>query len=214
MGFISDKIKIIRFNTRDIIINNRNIKRLENSSPSFISSDCTGGVLSHDLHLRFNSPTVNLFFMAKDYLKFIKKPQKYMDAPMIIIPDEKYSYPIASIDDIRLFLVHYKTVEEAQEMWDRRKKRINWNNTYYIFNDRNECNEDDIAEFDSLPFKNKVCFVHDKKISDKYNCAYYIKGKTNREFVDTMTAYRHKFDIVRNYDQFDFITWINAGMYS
>lgn len=40
----------------------RLVRRLTNLAPSILSLDCVGGVMAHDLRLRFNSPTVNLFF--------------------------------------------------------------------------------------------------------------------------------------------------------
>lgn len=39
----------------------RLVRRLTNLAPSILSLDCVGGVMAHDLRLRFNSPTVNLF---------------------------------------------------------------------------------------------------------------------------------------------------------
>ena len=40
----------------------RNRKRLKNRSFSLVTNNCIGGIISHDMHLRFLSPTVNLFF--------------------------------------------------------------------------------------------------------------------------------------------------------
>ena len=38
---------------------------------TIISSNCIGGVIYSDLHRKFLSPTINLFFSAKDFLKFV-----------------------------------------------------------------------------------------------------------------------------------------------
>lgn len=51
---------------RKILVNNKNIRNLKCTDFSIISSDCTGGVLSHDLNLQFLSPTINMFFSAQD----------------------------------------------------------------------------------------------------------------------------------------------------
>lgn len=206
---IINLLKNLRFNLRDIFINSKLIKLNKNETFSLISSDCTGGSISHDFHMRFNSPTVNMFFLAKDFLKFIKEPNRYLNASWTQINDNGYCYPIVQLDDIKLFLVHYKTVEDAYNAWNRRKERINWDNVFYIFNDRNECTEEDIAEFDSIPYKKKVCFVHKKELADKYKCAFYIKNKKMEGYVNIMTAYKHRIGIVKNYDKFDWIHFLN-----
>ena len=44
---------------------------LHNKDATIFSCNCTGGVMLHDLGLKFNTPTVNFFFHADDYLKLI-----------------------------------------------------------------------------------------------------------------------------------------------
>lgn len=56
-------------------------KRLKNNEFSIISNDCTGGVIYHDLGLRFTSPTINLFFEPyEDYLYFLSNIKDYLHA--------------------------------------------------------------------------------------------------------------------------------------
>ena len=48
---------------------NRDRLKYDPDNPfSIISSNCVGGVISHDLGLRFESPTVNLFFYPDSFL--------------------------------------------------------------------------------------------------------------------------------------------------
>lgn len=209
MNIVLDLVKKIRFKFRDVLINAKNRKNLNNRTPSIICSDCTGGTIYHDLRLQFDSPTINLYINAKDFIKLVKNTYSYLNAPMKKI-ESPYLYPVVKIDDIKLFLVHYKTVEDAQSAWNRRKNRIEWDNVFYVMNDRNGCAEEDIAEFDSLPFPNKVIFVHDEKLAEKYASAFYIKGSRKRKFVNVMTSYQHKLGIKRYYDQFDYIAWFNG----
>ena len=50
----------------------RLVRRLTNLAPSILSLDCVGGVMAHDLRLRFNSPTVNLFFEScGDFIDYV-----------------------------------------------------------------------------------------------------------------------------------------------
>ena len=206
---IYNAFKDIRYTIRDELINKKNRKRLINRNISLIASDCIGGVMAHELGLRYNSPTINLLFMAEDYIKFISNPKRYLDCNMRLITSDEYNYPLVELNDIKLHLVHYSTIEEAQVAWDRRKKRINWENMYYIMTDRNNCSEGVIQEFDSLPYKNKVIFVHKKEWEERYKAAYFVKGFEKDKEVGTMTAFTSVISIIRNYDQFDYVNWIN-----
>ena len=67
---------------RDQLINRPNRVRLKNHGFTIMASDCTGGMIYHDLKERFDSPTINMFLSASDYLKFISQPQAYLDFPM------------------------------------------------------------------------------------------------------------------------------------
>lgn len=206
---ISNKVKDIRFILRDKFVNEANRNILENCNPTLITSDCIGGVMAHDLKLKFNSPTINLYFSSSGYLNFIENPTKYLDAKMCELCEHEYPYPVAKLEDIVLYLVHYKDIESAQIAWDRRKKRMDFNNAYYFMTDRNGCTERDIARFDKLSYKNKVIFVHLKEWEKKYNSAFYIKGFDSAPCVGTMTDYNPKIGIKRNYDQFSYVRFIN-----
>lgn len=46
---ISSLLKTIREYNRYLFVNKKNIKRLNNKEITLISSDCTGGVIMHDL---------------------------------------------------------------------------------------------------------------------------------------------------------------------
>ena len=50
-------------------IDKKNRSLLKNRDITIISANCVGGVIYHDLGLAFNSPTINLFFSASDYVK-------------------------------------------------------------------------------------------------------------------------------------------------
>ena len=49
-----------------------------NHDVSIISMNCTGGILYHDLGLKFLSPTINLFFRAEDFIKFCENLDYYL----------------------------------------------------------------------------------------------------------------------------------------
>ena len=59
-------------------LNSENKKRLANRNFTILCNNCVGGVILHELGERFNSPTVNLFFGAEDYIKFLEKLDYYL----------------------------------------------------------------------------------------------------------------------------------------
>ena len=69
-------------------LNLANRKSLNNRDFSIICNNCVGGgVISHELGQRFNSPTVNLFMNHEDYIKFLTKLTHYTSVPLKEIRD-------------------------------------------------------------------------------------------------------------------------------
>ena len=68
----------------------RLVRRLTNLATSILSLDCVGGVMAHDLRLRFNSPTVNLFFEScGDFIDYVADLRYYSQAELCECP---YAY--------------------------------------------------------------------------------------------------------------------------
>lgn len=201
----------IRKYFRDIIISSQYRKRLKNDKFTIIASDCTGGLIYHELHKQFLSPTINMFMMANDYVRFCSEIKRWIDLPMVEVDQNEYPYPLALLGGqggILLHLVHYKTVEEAQEKWNRRKVRINWENMYFLMNDRNNCSVTDISNFNGLPYK-KVLLSHIEQGYKDIDCVKYVRGFENSNFIPVMASFCSRFSIRKNIDYFDFVEWLN-----
>lgn len=167
---------------------------------TIISNNCWGGMIYESYNLPKNSPTVGLFFMAEDYIKFLSDLQGYINGKLIFInpklskwrnneqikSDKKFgSYPVGVLsngkNEIEIFFLHYHTEKEAKEKWERRKKRINWNKLLIKFNDQNGCSKKEIEKFMKLPFKNKIFFTckHWENEDERYIFIYQIFEKRN-----------------------------------
>ena len=183
--------------------------KFNNPSVSIISNNCTGGVISHDLGLKFRSPTVNLFMVAEDFIKFCENLEHYLQVDTIQkILDDTRNYPVGKLDDITLYFVHYKTFEEACEKWLERRKRVNLNNIRIFGCDRDGMTSELMDRFDKLPYP-KVLFTH---LPIERPNAYYIKGYEKEKevgFVLDGIGWSGK----RVIDQFDYITFLNEGKY-
>lgn len=212
-NLIKDAYRALRCSLRDKFINKKrwgSWTEQEKNSFAIFASDCTGGMLCHDMHKEFNSPTVNMFFSASDYIKFLKDPAAYMDLPMQEIPQQEFAYPLARLGDLTLHLVHYDSVAQAQKKWNIRKERLKKSGGMYcIMNDRNGCTEQDLLDFDALPYEHKVVFTHVPH--PEIQSAFYIQGFEKQDYVGTMTKFVSPVSIRRTMDQFDFAKWIDRG---
>ncbi|MBR3319634.1 DUF1919 domain-containing protein [Candidatus Saccharibacteria bacterium] len=157
--------------------------RLEKKKFTIISNNCWGGYIYRCFNSAYQSPTVGLFIMLKDYIKFISNLEYYIKKCKLtfIKPEESHNYkellghekfgeyPIGKLDDVEICFMHYKTEKEALEKWTRRCKRIAWDNIIIKFCDQNGCTKKQIDDFNSIDkCKKMICFTA-KKIPGKYN---------------------------------------------
>ena len=210
-----NKIRNIVWKHNHEKINKKNRDRLCVKDATIISMNCNGGILSHDLGLQFKSPTVNLFFRAEDFIKFCENLEYYLSIDEFVECTDpeiigQRTYPIAYLGDLILFLVHYNTIEEAQEKWNSRKKRINWDNILILNTDREGMTDELKDRFEKLPYR-KVMFVN--KPDNKHPSCFYISGYEEDECVGIITDHK-SFDGKRPIDQFDWVGFINGEVKS
>lgn len=182
-------------------------KKLKNKNPTIFSANCNGAMILHDMQCRFNSPFVNLFISADDFIKFLKDPKKYLNAEPVEISSKK-AFPVGKVEDITVYFMHYKSFDEARLKWVERSKRVDMNNLFIMMTDKNGCTEKHIAEFDNLPYKNKVIFTH--KPYPQYKSAYYIKGFEDKKEVGTLSDDKSGFFKRRWLDDFDYVKFLNG----
>lgn len=142
---------------------------LHNRTVSVISNNCWGGFMYQSCHCPYNSPFVGLYMYAPEYIALLRNLRENLQQPLRFIrtEDSKYKdivnpqYLIAVLGDtgIEIVFMHYHLKEEAVEKWNRRMKRIDWDNLLVKFSDTDGATDAEIAEFDSLPFAHKVCFT-------------------------------------------------------
>ncbi len=152
---------------------NKKMRKKLKIYPSIITNHCIGGIISHDLGLKFLSPTVNLKILPDDFIKFVENLNKYLNAEFVKIESD-LPYPVAKLDDITVYFVHYKTFDEAVEKWNERKKRIDFNNIRVIMTARDGAKNETLERFDKLPYK-KVVF--DEKPHPELQSAVYVHRK-------------------------------------
>lgn len=104
---------------------------------TIISDDCWGGYIYHSLHLRFSSPFINIRIEDDSYSKLISNLNFYLQQPLIMEQEgdiKKSLFPIGSLGQneqkVYLNFVHSLTFEDAKIQWERRIKRINYDNIF------------------------------------------------------------------------------------
>ncbi|MDG2915116.1 DUF1919 domain-containing protein [Bisgaard Taxon 10/6] len=190
-----------------LAINKKLQRRLTNHRMSVIASNCNGALILHDLKEAFRSPFVNLYLEPADFIRYLQNPRHYQQTEPVFEQTDK-PYPVAKLDDIRLYFVHYHSEREAREKWLSRSARIDWDNLFVMMTDRDGCTQQNIADFDALPYPNKVIFTH--KAYPQFASAYYIRGFENQSEVGDLFEFSGWFG-KKYYDQFDYVAWFNRN---
>ena len=173
MTLIERKYEVLRLKLRKYYIKatyKRRKKKINCEDFTIISNNCWAGFVYQSYGIQYNTPTIGLYFLAEDYIKFVYNIKEYLNYELKFIAiketrntnikKELLTYPIGKLKDIEIHFMHYKTQEEAKEKWERRCKRINWDKILYKFSNQNMCTQKHIEEFMKLPVKNKICFVN------------------------------------------------------
>ena len=113
------------------------------------------------LGLEFKSPFINMFETHDDFLKILKNIELYMKSELQLVgmkyvEEAGFSYPVVKCADVTLYCNHYHSFEEANECWERRKKRMNLSNSIVMLYDGDP---ERINQFKNLEYKRKICFV-------------------------------------------------------
>ena len=131
---------------------------------SIVACNCWGAGIYQDLDRPFHTPFIGLYLNPPCFLKYIANYHQARLAPLRFTGTSRYplpvTYPIGLLlDDIEVHFVHYKTIEEARDKWQRRSQRLpeNPDDAYFMLGTGTETLEDK-KNFCALPLKHKVLF--------------------------------------------------------
>lgn len=177
-------------------------KKLNNTDFSIISNNCWGGRCYEYFGLQKQSPTVGCYFFAEDYIKLVLDLRNYMSMEIKMIQAEESRYaeelrrrgqmhiPVGILGDIEIVFLHYKDPEVAKQKWERRTKRINWDNLILKFSYMNLCEDAYIHQFEKIQGIKKVLFTG--KPFSEYKEAYVVPGKEDGH-VENDTFYWNRY---------------------
>lgn len=183
-------------------------KRMKNENFTILANNCIGGVIYHDLNLKFLSPTINLYITPVHFVKFLENLDYYLSLEIKPVKT-KLNYPVGQLGDINIYFKHYDSIEEAIKKWNQRKLRINKKNLYILMTDRWCLPIEYLERFNELKYKNKICFTH--KEYKNIECCKVVKKWSNKYCVGTITNIANVFGkrLYQYAKDFNYIEWLN-----
>ena len=191
-------------------------RRLHNPDFTIVASNCIGAKIYQELGLEYNTPFVGLYIFSPCYVKLVSDLDHFLYADIAFIEASKYEaanisrsdegwYPIGYLGgEVELHFVHCKSEAEAESKWKKRLQRMNMNNLFFTYTDRDSCDIDHLNQFDALPFKNKICFTassHPQLTTSLHIPQYDGEPHVGDLYEDFHILTRH----------FDFVDWLNGG---
>ena len=206
MGFLYDTLRKTFIRPLGERIHNAQLrKRLRNDQFTILSPNCIAGTMYRKLGKEFLTPTINLWMTQGDFIKFAVNLSDYVAMRLVFQQTDK-SYPVAMLGDIQINFLHYKTEAEAEAAWERRKKRINYDNLYILMYYREGYTLEQIREIEKAKCKNLIILTATPLPLD-YACC--IKPRLHRpngdSFLDDNIWGTRTFE-----KQWDFVDWINS----
>lgn len=129
---------------------------------------------------------------------------------MHFLPEEseKYKFPVALLDDVKIYFQHYKSTSEVLQKWESRSKRIDYENVFVLWVAKDGYTNEDVRLFENLPYPKAGLFKTRVDIKD----GYYIPGFENQEELGLLMHYiPHTYFGKKYYDYFDYVSWFNKG---
>lgn len=133
--------------------------KLRENPVSIIASDCLGGIIYHYLDLKFSSPFINCLIQDNDFLLLVNNLEEYMKQPLL--PEygregDIYQCPIGTLtylrNKVRIIFNHAYNFDEARSGFEKRRKRINWDNIV-VFS--HTSSKEYVENFDKISYRKK-----------------------------------------------------------
>ena len=151
-------------------------KNLQTTDFTIISQNCIGGILYHDMGLQFTSPTINLYLTGKDFVTFTVNLDYYLSLKLRMTWGEEY--PIGYLGDIAIYFMHYHTCQEAEKMWERRKRRINWEKIVVLCTDMEEFTDEVYEQWKQISYP-KVLFTAKHEYANTSDAVFFPEYEKN-----------------------------------
>jgi uncharacterized protein (DUF1919 family) len=178
--------------------------------PTIVTNNCVGGVIYHNLGIRFMSPTINLFIRKPEFIRYVTYLEDYSKTELVEIKVPGYNYPMGVLENVHgqvtAYFQHYHSFEEAKKKWVERTKRTNYENLFVIMDATANVIQADVEGFDEIPYK-KVMLICDNIKQNKYTYNIIVENNETGKILE----YQSKYGTKRYLDQFDYAYFISTG---
>lgn len=202
--------------------------KLKNKNFSIISNNCVSGFFYGRLGLPFTTPTAWTFMFADDYLRFLERLEEYLMQPLEFIGESRHAcrfndirqceivrrpgHPIGLLGgDVEVHFLNDASKEEALDKWNRRSKRVNFDNLFILLADSffadSEFNEEQFKRFDNLPFRHKLFISTKLRVPD---CNYAVYLKKDREYQNDVAKWLVGESCFYVHRSLDIVKWLNG----
>lgn len=174
----------------------REYLNLKKNVPTIISNTCLGGLLYSNLFLPFRSPFINMSIEPEKYILLLKNFSQILDSDLqFSSKPDVFRCMMANLKinnfDVPVSLPHSQNFDIALADWNRRIKRIDFENLIVLMVLPTENDYKIAEEFSVLPFDYKYCFT-----AKDYNIdsCVHVKGYNEIKHSEygCLTAYLHK----------------------
>ena len=188
-------------------------RRLRNPEPTIIADTCIGGIIYHNLGLRFTSPTINMWITQEDYFVFLEELRGFLSVDPAEVTDSGYSYPVGELTyngkTVRIHGNHYADFEEFKDKWNERRQRVDYDNLF-IITLKTHFSKEEIERFEALPFENKLMITGKTEIERPFIVHHRLIDKKN--YVPGMLmGYKSQLSVKRYMDDMDYVGFLNKN---
>ncbi len=179
---------------------------------AIISNNCWGAGLYQELDIKYNTPTVGLWFQADDYISLLQNFRSTISKPLQFIENSRFgtkTHPVGLLgENIEVQFLHYSSQEEATRKWTSRTARlpVNDDDLYIKICDRDGLEQRHLDAFARLSFKHKVGFFK----RGRFNILDYpwaVEVDSACPTVDDGVALWHQ---IRREGLFDASSWVTS----
>ncbi len=191
----------------------RRYRALGGGSASVLSNNCAAGRMLHDLGLRLDTPTVNLWMTVGDFLSLAEGLPASLGGELHEARDAGERNPVADLvfdgGRARLHFLHETTFERAKADWTRRRGRVDFGRLFLVATDNSDATPEELDRFLRLPWPKKM-FVQDAWKAERLGEAgVFVRG----DFRDGFNVHDFPgwFGETHYQRSLDFASWITTG---
>lgn len=158
------------------------VLKVKNKNFTIISDDGWGAQVYRAFNLQELTPFIGITIYNEDFLLLISALQHHLRSPLKFIDASESrhnvhyrktlikKYPVALLGEtIELHFVAYKSASCAEQKWNERLTRINWNNLFIKMDISRDDNPwDSLTQFHAVTknYANKICFIDALRLRD------------------------------------------------